>query len=310
MGVLTRKQAQFYIGSLVCILEAVHGSGIVYRDLKPENVMLDERGFLKLVDFGLAKRLDPQTGRTFTAVGTMLYMAPELIRGRGYGFEVDVWSLGVMFYELVVGQVPFGAEAEDEHELLGAILEDSLSFTSRYNDQQGKKLITGLLNKEPEKRMGCGVNGWEEIKDHKYFKVGVTGNLFSKIIGHDIEAPVVPAAEQYSNERELMESVTLSDSEELYQTTQEDLLKDKVMQTFKKFDSNGDGKIDRSELQKLLHMLDAQTFSDENTEKLLNAVDKNGDGLIQFEEFLSWVVGDNSLGQELRKFVDHLDMHS
>merc|ERR1719436_113412 len=69
MGVLSRKQAQFYIGSLVCILEAVHGAGIVYRDLKPENVMLDERGYLKLVDFGLAKRLDPELGKTYTAVG-------------------------------------------------------------------------------------------------------------------------------------------------------------------------------------------------------------------------------------------------
>jgi cGMP-dependent protein kinase len=315
MGVLGVKQAQFYVASLVCILEAVHGAGIVYRDLKPENVMLDERGYLKLVDFGLAKRLDPDVGKTFTAVGTMLYMAPELIRGKGYGFEVDVWSLGVMFYELVCGQVPFGPDAEDEHELLGAILEDQLIFPGRFNDTQGKKLITGMLEKQPEKRTGCGVNGWEEVKAHKFFAKGVKGNLFSKIIGHDIEAPVVPECEQYSDERQLADrGVTLSDAEELGQDTPDDVVRNKVMSTFRRFDTNGDGKIDRIELKKLLQKLDPDTFSDENTEKLMDVVDINKDGMIQFEEFLAWVVGgggpepSSTVARQVRQESD-LDIH-
>jgi len=311
MGALSRQHAQFYVGSLVKILEAVHAAGVVYRDLKPENVMLNERGYLKLVDFGLAKRLDPETGRTFTAVGTILYMAPELIRGKGYGFEVDVWSLGVMFYELVCGQLPFGAEANDDHEVLGEILQKELSFPSRYNDAQGMKLLTRLLDKQPEKRIGCGVNGWEEVKDHKYFKAGVTGNLFSKIIGHDIEAPVVPTAEQYSDERELAsQGVTLSDSEELGQDQDEETISDKVMATYKRFDSNGDGVIDRDELKMLLQVLDSGSFSDEETEKFLDSVDDNGDGKIQFEEFLRWVMdGEGSEVAKVRQLAE-LEFHS
>mmetsp|Transcript_41736 Transcript_41736/g.119783 ORF Transcript_41736/g.119783 Transcript_41736/m.119783 type:complete len:1003 (-) Transcript_41736:272-3280(-) len=315
MGVLGVKQAQFYVGSLVCILEAVHGSGIVYRDLKPENVMLDERGYLKLVDFGLAKRLDPELGKTYTAVGTMLYMAPELIRGKGYGFEVDVWSLGVMFFEMVCGRVPFGPDAEDEHELLGSILEDELVFPGRFNDTQGKKLISGMLEKQPEKRIGCGVNGWEDVKAHKFFSKGIRGNLFSKIIGHDIEAPVVPEAEQYSDERQLADrGVTLSDAEELGQDTPDDIVRNKVMDTFKRFDTNGDGRIDRSELKKLLQKLDKETFSDENTEKLMDVVDVNKDGNVQFEEFLAWVVSGSayepadSVAKMVRKEMD-LDVY-
>jgi cGMP-dependent protein kinase len=311
MGALSRQHAQFYVGSLVKILEAVHAAGVVYRDLKPENVMLNERGYLKLVDFGLAKKLDPQTGRTFTAVGTILYMAPELIRGKGYGFEVDVWSLGIMFYELVCGQLPFGAEADDDHEVLGAILQEELSFPSRYNDAQGKKLLTRLLDKQPERRIGCGVNGWEEVKEHKYFKAGVTGNLFSKIVGHDIEAPVVPTQEQYSNQRELTEKgVTLSDSEELGQEGDDDTVSDKVLSTYKRFDTNGDGVIDRDELKMLLQVLDSGTFSEEDTEKFLDSVDANNDGKIQFEEFLSWVMdGQGSEVAKMRQLAE-LEFHS
>jgi serine/threonine protein kinase len=271
---------------------------------------------LKLVDFGLAKRLDPELGKTYTAVGTMLYMAPELIRGRGYGFEVDVWSLGVMFYELVCGAVPFGNDAEDEHELLAAILEDQLVFPGRFNDTQGKKLIKGMLEKQPEKRTGCGVSGWEEVKEHKFFSKGIKGNLFSKIIGHDIEAPVVPAQEQYSDERGLADrGITLSDAEELGQDSPDDIVRNKVMATFKRFDMNGDGMIDRSELKKLLQKLDQETFSDENTEKLMDVVDVNKDGSIQFEEFLAWVVGGTSaepaaaVARQVRKESD-LDVHA
>merc|ERR1712087_774565 len=93
--VLTRAQAQFYTGCLILILEALSDRRIMYRDLKPENVMLDAQGYLKLVDFGIAKKLEEGKGQTFSVIGTPHYMAPEVLSGRGYGMEVDIWSLGV-----------------------------------------------------------------------------------------------------------------------------------------------------------------------------------------------------------------------
>merc|ERR1740138_1628442 len=98
--VLSRARAQFYTGSVVIVLEELADRNTVYRDLKPENVMLDAQGYLKLIDFGIAKKMPQGESRTFTLIGTPHYMAPEVARGSGYGTEVDLWSLGVIFFEL------------------------------------------------------------------------------------------------------------------------------------------------------------------------------------------------------------------
>merc|ERR1719215_1095992 len=88
---LSRTQTQFYAGSLVLVLEELLERNIVFRDLKPENVMLDHQGYLKLIDFGIAKKFEENQSRTFTMIGTPHYMAPETMLGKGYGSEVDLW---------------------------------------------------------------------------------------------------------------------------------------------------------------------------------------------------------------------------
>merc|ERR1711972_1259256 len=125
---LTRKQAAFYTGSLVIVLEELSERNIVYRDLKPENVMLDQQGYLKLIDFGMAKKLEEGKTKTFTMMGTPHYMAPEVMRGHGYGTEVDIWSFGVMLYEFVCGYLPFADDLEDPTEVCTAVLKDAMSF--------------------------------------------------------------------------------------------------------------------------------------------------------------------------------------
>ena len=93
---------------LVCV-EYLHSKNIVYRDLKPENSVVSEDGYLHMIDMGTAKFLEKESGyRTFTIIGTPHYMAPEIIEGKGYGFSSDIWSLGVIFYEMVCGNLPFG----------------------------------------------------------------------------------------------------------------------------------------------------------------------------------------------------------
>merc|ERR550525_690618 len=131
--VLSRPQAMFYSGSLLLMLEALADRDIVYRDLKPENVMLDSQGYLKLIDFGTAKKLERSSLRTFTMVGTPHYMAPEVMRGKGYGTEVDVWALGVILYELVVGHLPFGDNLETTADVCKAVLAGVLEFPDHLN---------------------------------------------------------------------------------------------------------------------------------------------------------------------------------
>jgi cGMP-dependent protein kinase 1 len=110
---LTRAQSQFYSSSILLALEYLHDRKIIYRDLKPENVLLDSDGRTKLTDFGCSKAAD----RTYTIVGTPEYLAPEIILGRGYTNLVDFWSLGVVMYEFECGPLPFGSESEDQTEL-------------------------------------------------------------------------------------------------------------------------------------------------------------------------------------------------
>mmetsp|Transcript_19339 Transcript_19339/g.60805 ORF Transcript_19339/g.60805 Transcript_19339/m.60805 type:complete len:937 (-) Transcript_19339:160-2970(-) len=168
IGRLTKPQAQFYGGSMVLALEYLHASGIMYRDLKPENVLLDLRGNAKLVDFGCCKK----ALQACTLVGTPEYMAPEIIPpGKGYTCAVDWWSLGVMMHELVVGPLPFGEDAEDQLELFREIREAPLHFP-RYlltSCRSGVSLLQGLLERTPELRLGASTRGAKEIKEHPYF---------------------------------------------------------------------------------------------------------------------------------------------
>jgi len=213
--VLSRAQAQFYSGSLVLVLEELAGRYIVYRDLKPENVMLDAQGYLKLVDFGIAKKLVEGKNQTFTVIGTPHYMAPEVLQGRGYGVEVDIWSLGVLLYEFVCGYLPFADDLDNPTEVCQAVLKATLQFPSRYRDMPGKTLMTGMLRRQPRKRQGAGINGYEDLKNAEFFLSGHTGtSLFEKILGRKLDPPVVPKGEQYADPEEVAD-ITLSDAGEL-----------------------------------------------------------------------------------------------
>lgn len=205
--VLSRSQGQFYTGSLVLILQELSDREIVYRDLKPENVMLDKQGYLKLIDFGIAKKLSEGESRTFTMVGTPHYMAPEVMRGHGYGTEVDLWSLGIMLFEFVCGYLPFADDLDDPTEVCRAVLKEPLQIGKRYKDKNGSALIQGLLTRQPKKRLGAGINGYEDVRNMEFFKVGhVDGSLFDKIMGRELDPPVVPPGEVYGESEEVQEA--------------------------------------------------------------------------------------------------------
>merc|ERR1712232_349610 len=103
IGKLSEEQMLFFTASIVLALEYIGGRGVIYRDLKPENIMLNDAGFVKIIDFGCCSRAK----RTYTFIGTVEYIAPEMILGKGYGIAIDWWALGVLAYEMVCGPLPF-----------------------------------------------------------------------------------------------------------------------------------------------------------------------------------------------------------
>ncbi|CAK8997292.1 unnamed protein product [Durusdinium trenchii] len=205
--VFSRQQAMFYAGSILLMVEALHERNVVYRDLKPENILLDEEGYLKLVDFGTAKKLDAKCGRTFTLVGTTHYMAPEVMRGKGYGLEVDVWALGILLYELLCGQLPFGEHAENDREVCRAVLAGKPRIPSSLEDSS-QRILVSLLEPRPRRRLGCGANGLQEIKDHGFFRAESHHNgdeanrshgeteddFFTPLLSRMLDPPIKPSS--------------------------------------------------------------------------------------------------------------------
>jgi cGMP-dependent protein kinase len=184
IGNLTKDQCQFYISSIVLALEYLHARSIMYRDLKPENVLLDFKGNAKLVDFGCCK----QCLRTNTLVGTPEYFAPETILGKGYTCAIDWWAVGVMAHEFIVGPLPFGRETEDQLELFRDILEAPLQFPKYITDETALSIISGLLERTPELRLGASTRGATEIKEHHYF----LNFDWDGIVGHTLQTPWTP----------------------------------------------------------------------------------------------------------------------
>ena len=253
LGLLEVPQAKFYIGCLILTLQYLHQHHIIYRDLKPDNVMIDTTGFIKLIDMGTAKFLGglkseassvsdslihqfkpcnslifDGTGnsipkislspiknkadtinqvnnsnsksedqhsmqksvhnvRTFTIIGTPHYMAPEIILGQGYSFPVDYWALGIMLYEFLCGYVPFGDDMEDPYEIYEKIVKKKgkVKFPAYMSDLKARNLISQLLNKSPDARLG---GSFATLKNNEFFQ----GFDWTNLLNKKIDPPFFP----------------------------------------------------------------------------------------------------------------------
>lgn len=163
-GKFPNDVAKFYTAEIVCAIEYLHSKNIVYRDLKPENVLLDVKGHVKLTDFGFAKVV---YDKTWTSCGTTEYLAPEVILGTGHNKSVDYWSLGILIYEMLVGYPPFFDDTPIK--TYEKILQSQIEFP-KFIDSNAKDLIRCLLKRDRTKRLGGLKDGIEEIKNHKWFK--------------------------------------------------------------------------------------------------------------------------------------------
>lgn len=150
MNKISSKTAAFYISGVYQMLKYLHNHSIIYRDIKPENIIICKDGYPKLIDFGSAKII---SGRTYSFLGTPHYMAPEVILGKGYSFQSDYWSLGILLYELVTGILPFGEELEEPFEIYQAILQTKLAFPDWIKPNiKSRSTIEHLLTKSSAAR--------------------------------------------------------------------------------------------------------------------------------------------------------------
>ncbi|EDQ87800.1 uncharacterized protein MONBRDRAFT_37785 [Monosiga brevicollis MX1] len=162
----SEERVRFYASEITSALTYMHSEGIVYRDLKLENVMLSSEGHIKITDFGLAKEEIHYGDKTTTFVGTPEYLAPEVIVDSEYGRAVDWWGLGVISYEMLAGALPFNSR--DYEKLFNLILTQEVTFPAHFS-AEAADCISRLLDKEPSTRLGGAVNDGKDVMAHPWF---------------------------------------------------------------------------------------------------------------------------------------------
>lgn len=195
------ETAAFYMAEMVLALEHLHHTvGVVYRDLKPENCLLDSEGHLLLTDFGLSKVAVDGEHQCRSMTGTVEYMAPEVIQMQHYGTAVDWWSFGILGFDLLTGSTPF--RANNDMKVREKILKAKLVLPY-FLSPDAKDLLTRLLRKEPKKRLGaCMPRDMQTIKNHRFFRK----IEWARVEKREVEPPIKPLitdpelAENFSND--------------------------------------------------------------------------------------------------------------
>merc|ERR1719412_1769372 len=204
----TEDRTRFYGAEIICAIEYLHKRGIIYRDLKLENLLLDKDGHIKIADFGLCKE-DIQWGKTTkTFCGTPEYLAPEVLEDNDYGRAVDWWGGGVVMYEMVVGRLPF--YNRDHDILFELILMEEVRFP-RTISAEVKDLLGGLLIKDPLQRLGGGPEDAAAVKTHSFFNSINWAELDKKRITPPFKPQVVSDTDtRYFDQEFTGESVELT----------------------------------------------------------------------------------------------------
>uniref|UniRef100_A0A672JQ16 G protein-coupled receptor kinase n=1 Tax=Salarias fasciatus TaxID=181472 RepID=A0A672JQ16_SALFA len=183
-----KDRVQFYAAQIGCGLEHLHRESIVYRDLKPENILLDDNGHIRISDLGLAIKV-PDGELIRGRVGTVGYMAPEVINNEKYGMSPDWWGLGCLVYEMTAGRSPFRARKErvKREEVERRVQEEEEEYNDKFTED-AKAICRMLLTKDPKQRLGCKADGAAGIKAHSFFK-----NInFKRMEAGIVDPPFVP----------------------------------------------------------------------------------------------------------------------
>jgi len=179
-------EARIIVAEVALALGHLHSLDVIYRDLKPENVLLDDFGHACLTDFGLSKDLGPDSQTTKTFCGTPEYLAPEIVLNRGHSKPVDWWALGILLYELCVGIPPF--YSQNVSEMYRLIREAPLRFSPSLSSPI-RQVIAGLLKRDPKRRLGSGPRDVDEIKEQPFFADNIDWDLLYR---KEIQPPYRP----------------------------------------------------------------------------------------------------------------------
>lgn len=189
-------RARFYSAEVMLALQYLHKHGVIYRDLKLDNILLDAEGHCKIADFGMCKEGIKGNATTTTFCGTPDYIAPEILKEMDYGASVDWWALGVLMYEMMAGQPPF--EAENEDDLFESILHDDVLYPV-WLSKEAVSILKGFMQKDVSKRLGCRTahGGEEAIKHHPFFR----SIEWNKLEAREIKPPFRP---KIKNKKDVM----------------------------------------------------------------------------------------------------------
>ncbi|XP_030680959.1 serine/threonine-protein kinase N2 isoform X2 [Nomascus leucogenys] len=183
--VFSEPRAVFYAACVVLGLQYLHEHKIVYRDLKLDNLLLDTEGFVKIADFGLCKEGMGYGDRTSTFCGTPEFLAPEVLTETSYTRAVDWWGLGVLIYEMLVGESPF--PGDDEEEVFDSIVNDEVRYP-RFLSTEAISIMRRLLRRNPERRLGASEKDAEDVKKHPFFRLIDWSALMDK----KVKPPFIP----------------------------------------------------------------------------------------------------------------------
>jgi len=195
-GTVSEPHCQFYTANVICALRHMHEKHVVFRDLKPENLVFGANGYLKLVDFGFAKKLSSHRAQTETICGTPDYMAPEIIVGKGHGKMVDMWSLGVLTYEMLTGKTPYNEPSGDVYKIYKLICNTRLRFPPGFRFSQALvAFVSALLFANPQKRLGFDL-GFVDVGKHAWYER--TTFDWAGLDAQTTEAPCIPLVQDAS----------------------------------------------------------------------------------------------------------------
>jgi tRNA A-37 threonylcarbamoyl transferase component Bud32 len=219
-NILKVPHARFFAAQIVLVFQFLHNYNIVYRDLKPENCLINVDGYLKITDFGFAKRLTRKPFKTYTLCGTPEYIAPEILRNQGHSFGVDWWALGILLYEILEGEPPF----VDNNPMLiyQKIMKGVIKKWPSKIDPTVKDFIVKLLVGNPDKRIGSAPAGTRNVMLHGFFKRVNWRQLLEK----KVQAPYLPEVRGPSDTRHFENFSDDSEEEDVTFSEKNDPFKD------------------------------------------------------------------------------------
>lgn len=203
-GGVTEEQARVITAQVLLGLKSLHDANIVFRDLKPENVLLDSHGRVRLADFGLCKMLDPSAAITRTVCGTFSYAAAEILEDNGYGMSCDLWALGTFLYHIMIGRPPrvAGSLQEAKDNIFHST--EPIIWYSDVMSEQAMSLVTALIEIDPTRRIGCGALGIAEVCTHPFFKdldwMGIAAGQVPPVVTEELPPPELGDLRNFNQE--------------------------------------------------------------------------------------------------------------